>query len=142
MPDIRPTAHPAFRFKVEIAGITQAVFNECTLPTVEWDVQELKEGGLNTYVHQLPGQRKVGKLTLKTGLGLASLLDWYKKSMNQQWERKAVTVILLDNAHQEVMRWNITNAYPISWKSPTLESDDNSVAIEELVLACNEVTVE
>lgn len=141
MPLRRPVAHPSFRFRVEIAGITQAVFNECTLPTVEWDTKEVKEGGLNTYVHQLPGQRKVGKLTLKSGLGLVSLLDWYKKFMNQQWERKTVTVILLDVAHQEVMRWNITGAYPISWKSPTFKSDDNSVAIEELVLACNEVTV-
>ena len=142
MPVQRATAHPAFRFRVEISGITQAVFNECVLPTVEWDTQELKEGGLNTYVHQLPGQRKVGKLTLKSGLGLASLLDWYKKFMNQQWERKTVTIILMDVARQEVMRWNITGAYPISWKSPTLKHDDNSLAIEELVLACNEITVE
>jgi phage tail-like protein len=138
----RPTANPAFRFKVEISGVTQAVFTECILPTVEWDVQELKEGGQNTYVHQLPGQRKVGKLTLKTGLGTKSLLDWYKKCMNQEWERRSVTIILLDVAHQEVMRWNINGAFPTSWKSPTLKSDDNSVAIEELVLACNEVTVE
>jgi phage tail-like protein len=142
MPVQRPTAHPAFRFRVEISGITQGVFSECTLPTVEWDVQEVKEGGLNTYVHQLPGQRKVSKLTLKTGLGRANMLEWYKKFMNQQWERKSVTVIMLDSAHEEVMRWNITGAYPISWKGPTLKHDDNSVAIEELVLACNEVTVE
>lgn len=139
---VAPIAHPSFRFLVEFSGNVQAVFSECTLPSVEWDVLEVKEGGQNEYIHQLPGHRKASKMTLKTGLGSQSLLAWYKKCMGQQWERKTVTVILLDVAHKEVMRWNMADAIPIRWKSPTLKSDDNSIAIEELELACGAVTVE
>jgi hypothetical protein len=29
----RPEAYPAFRFAVQIDGITEAVFSECTLPS-------------------------------------------------------------------------------------------------------------
>lgn len=139
---VTPIAHPTFRFLVQFSGSVQAVFSECTLPTVEWDILEVKEGGQNEFIHQLPGQRKAAKMTLKTGLGSKSLFEWYKKCMGQQWERKTVTVILLDVAHKEVMRWNMANAIPIRWKSPTLKSDDNSIAIEELELACGTVTIE
>lgn len=60
--------HPGFRFVVAINGIPAAVFTECSLPNIEWDILEVKEGGLNSYVHQLPGLRKSSKITLKRGL--------------------------------------------------------------------------
>lgn len=136
-----PEVHTAFRFVVKIDGINQAVFTECTLPSIEWDVEEVKEGGLNTYVHQLPGLRKAAKVILKNGIGTGDLLDWYKKVMNQEYARRPVTITLLDVAHERVMDWNITDAYPIKWSGPRLKSDDNTVAVETLELACGEVTV-
>lgn len=57
--------HAAFRFVVDVGDKRQGVFTECTLPTVEWEVEEVKEG-LNSYVHQLPGRRKAARITLKT----------------------------------------------------------------------------
>ena len=31
-------AYPAFRFAVQIEGVTEAVYTECTLPSLEGDV--------------------------------------------------------------------------------------------------------
>ena len=136
-----PDVHTAFRFVVKIDGINHAVFTECTLPNIEWEVEEVKEGGLNSYVHQLPGRRKASKITLKNGVGTGSLLAWYKQTMAQTYERRPVTITLLDVAHQRVMDWNIKDAYPVKWTGPQLKADGNTVAVETLELACGEVTV-
>ena len=136
--------YPGFRFVVTISGITGAVFTECTLPTIEWDVQEVKEGGLNSYTHQLPGLRKITKVTLKRGLVKEGLLDWYQAVMNGEFAdaRRTITITLKDSMRQDVYSWNIANAYPTKWTGPQLKSDDNTIAVETLEIACGEVTVE
>ena len=145
MPDdekIRKQTFPAFRFIINVDGKTQAAFTECTLPTIEWEIEEVKEGGLNTFTHQLPGQRKAGKITLKNGVGKSELVDWYLESMSESFKRKSVAVTLLDLTHQPVITWNLSDAYPVKWTGPALKSDANSVAIQSLDLACGEISVE
>ena len=76
---------PAFRFVVSVDGEAIGAFTECALPTVEWETEEIKEGGLNTFVHQLPGRRKANKITLKNGVGVAQdLVNWYIQSQTRQ----------------------------------------------------------
>lgn len=138
----RPNVNPAFRFLVEIDGINEAVFTECSLPAVEWDTLEIKEGGKNEFVHVLPGRRKAAKVTLKSGLGTSGLLKWYKACMSEGWVRRKVTVRWLDVAHEEVMNWQLQGAFPTKWASPSFKTDDNTIALETLELACEEITVE
>ncbi len=134
-------ANAAFRFVVKIGDSAEAVFTECTLPVLELEVEELKEGGLNNHVHQLPGPRKSARLTLKNGVGKSSIVEWCKKAMAGTFEKKGVTVMLLDAARNPVITWNIEEAYPIKWTGPNLKSDDNSIAIQTLELACGPITV-
>lgn len=132
----------SFRFVVAIDGSPTAAFTECTLPTIEWDAEEVKEGGLNTYVHQLPGQRKQSTVTLKNGVGIVSdLMSWYIMTMNERFRRRRVTITLLNRYHAPVMVWHIENAYPLKWTGPQLQSDTNTIAIQTLELACGEVIV-
>jgi phage tail-like protein len=143
MPTIkRPNVNPAFRFLVEIDGINEAVFTECSLPAVEWDVLAIKEGGKNEFVHQLPGRRKAANVTLKSGLGTKGLLKWYKSCMSESWNRRKVTVRWLDLTHKEIMNWQLQGAFPTKWAAPSFKTDDTSIALETLVLACEEITVE
>jgi len=138
---IRSQTYPAFRFVVDIEGERQAVFTECTLPAVDWEVQEVKEGGLNTYTHQLPGRRKASKISLKNGVGKSQILDWYLKAMSETYTRKSVTITLLDSTGSPVMVWDIKDAYPVKWTGPQLKTDANAIAIQTLDLACGEVIV-
>lgn len=132
----------SFRFVVAIDGAPTAAFTECTLPTIAWDAEEVKEGGLNTYVHQLPGQRKRTTVTLKNGVGIASdLMAWYIATMNERFRRRRVTITLLNRYHVPTMVWHIENAYPLKWTGPQLQSDNNTIAIQTLELACGEVIV-
>ncbi len=138
---IRGQVNAAFRFVVDIEDERQAAFTECSLPTLEWEVEEVKEGGLNVYTHQLPGRRKSARVSLKNGVGKSKLLDWYLSTLSQQSERKKVTITLLDLALKPVLVWHIENAYPIKWTSPQLKSDENAVAIQTLELICGNISV-
>jgi phage tail-like protein len=138
---LRTQSIAAHRFLVEVDGVPLAAFTECTLPAIEWDVEDLKEGGLNVFVHQLPGQRKSARISLKNGVGKSSLMEWYMDAMTEKIVRKPVTVTLLDSLHNPVLAWQIENAYPVKWSGPSLKSDTNAIAIQTLDLACGEITI-
>lgn len=141
----RTEVHAAFRFAIQIDGITEAVFTECTLPSLEVDVTQQMEGGLNNAVHQIPGRVKAGKITLKRGITTASdLLTWYvdlAQGKIEDSERK-VSVVMYDSLSEEVLRWNFQKAFPSKWSGPTFSSATSQVAIETLELSYLSVDVE
>ncbi len=139
--DIRALTNPAFRFVVDVDGEAQAAFTDCTLPVIEWEIEEIKEGGLNTFTHQLPGRRKGAKVTLKNGVGSSSLIDWYIETMSESFQRKPLTITLLNSQLETVMTWHVADAYPVKWTGPQLKSSENSIAIQTLEFACGEVSV-
>jgi phage tail-like protein len=133
---------PAFRFIVNVDGVAIGAFTECTLPSIEWEVEEVKEGGLNTYIHQLPGHRKSAKITLKNGIGVGKqLLSWYTQNLSEKFSRRTVTISLLNSLLVPILILDIKEAYPIKWTGPQLKTDDNTVAIQTLELACGEIVV-
>jgi phage tail-like protein len=134
-------AYPAFRFLISVDKQAQAAFTECDLPSIELEVEEIKEGGQNSYPHQLPGRRKAARVSLKNGVGKCALLDWYFTILNGQIKRKSVSIALLDETQQPVMIWDLEGAYPFKWSGSQLRSSDNSIAIQTLELACTEVTI-
>jgi phage tail-like protein len=139
---LRKMLTPAFRFVVTIDGEALAAFTECTLPTMDLDVETVKEGGLNTYQHQLPGPRKAATISLKNGVGVARrLLALYSNAMSGQPTRVHVTVTLLSPLLTQIMVLDIKDACPVKWIGPQLKTDDNTVAIQTLELTCGEVTV-
>lgn len=137
-----PQVNANFRFVVEVDGERQAAFTECSLPAIQWEVQEVREGGLNTYTHQLPARRKAARLTLKNGVGKSELLGWYLEQMDEAFQRKNITVTLLNSLREPVMSWHLAEAYPVKWSGPALKSDAAAVAIESLEFACGEIRVE
>lgn len=130
---------PSFRFMVQVNGIPFGVFTECTLPSIEWETEEVKEGGLNTYTHQLPGRRKSTTVTLRNGVGLSPFMEWYLKSMDGTIIRRAVIITLFSSLRAPVMVLQISDAYPVKWEGPQLKSDDTNIAVQSLELACGSV---
>ena len=133
---LRFLSTPAFRFVVTIGGRPLGAFTECSLPTLEIELEEVKEGGLNTYVHQLPGRRKSARLTLKNGVGVYSeIMIWYIQTLDEKYDRRRVSVALMNSVFMPMMVWDLEEAYPVKWSGPQLKSDDNTVAIQTLELA-------
>ena len=138
---MRQQINASFRFVVDVDDERQAAFTECTLPNIEWESQELKEGGLNTYTHQLPGRRKATKVSLKNGIGKSELLNWYIEAISKTVSRKKLTITLLNSLQETVIVWDIENAYPIKWSGPQLRTSENTIAIQTLEFICGDVTV-
>jgi phage tail-like protein len=139
-----PDAHPAFRFTVQIDGLPGATFTECTLPALEVEIEEQKEGGYNLGTHPLPGRVRRGTLTLKRGVaGGSDLMTWYTQVIQGQLiaARKEVSVTLLDDAGAPVIRYDFHMAFPTKWSGPELSAGSSAIAIESLELAYEMVTV-
>lgn len=123
------------RFVVEINNQRMAAFTECTLPNLEIEVAEQKEGGQNEYVHMLPVRRKSGRLTLKSGLtNNADLLKMYLKALdgNVKDATCKLSVVMLDRKSKELARWDFGQAIPVKWSGPQMKSDQTAVLIETL----------
>lgn len=137
--------HAGFRFTVEVEGMHNAYFTECKLPNFQVETQDIKEGGQNTFTHKIPVRVNPGPITLRHGVTHGSdLLKWYLQVLSGDMENatRQVTVYMTDITGQPLMTWNFRHAYPTKWSGPTLKTDDNSVAIEEIEFVFHGFTVE
>ena len=153
MPDTMSTisrvltnATPSFRFVVLVNETPYGVFTDCDLPVVEWKMEPIREGGLNTRVHQLLGRRQETTLTLKNGVGTSPLIEWYLATMAGNFAvqgglRRTATIILLNSLKVPVMTWHIEEVMPKKWTGPQLKTSENSVAVQTLELVCGEITI-
>ena len=125
-----------FNFLVEIDGIRQGGFSDCSGFGASTDPVEYREGGENTTSRKLAGQTKYTNITLKWGLtDSRELYDWYRNVINGKVDRKNGSIVLLDTTGQEKVRWNFYNAWPTKWDGPDFSAKANDIAIETLELA-------
>jgi phage tail-like protein len=132
----QPYPYASFRFRVEIEGIIVAQVSEVTGLQSETETEPYEEGGVNDFVHQLPGRTKYQRITLKRGItDMEDLWRWRRDVVNGMIRRKNGSVILLDSTGEEKWRWNFTGAFPVKWSGPDLRADSATVAFESIELA-------
>ena len=125
-----------FNFVVEIEGITQAGFSDCSGFGSSTDPIEYREGGMNTTVHKLPGLTKHTNITLKWGLtDSTELCNWYNDIVNGKIARKNGSIVLLDLDGTEKVRWNFFNGWPTKFDHPDFNAKGTDVAVETLEIA-------
>jgi len=125
-----------FNFLVEIDGITQAGFAECSGFELSTDPIEYREGGENTTVRKLPGLTKYANITLKWGLtDSKDLYSWYRDVVRGKIQRRNGSIIVLDVDGAEKVRWNFTDGWPTKYNPSDLNAKGNEVAIETLEIA-------
>jgi len=137
-PGQQPVYFRAFQFLVEIDGITPARFQEVGGVDTTVDVIEYREGGDILGPRKLPGQNKRSNLTLKRGYtDDKQIWTWVEDVMTGRTEkiRKNISVVQLDMAGQEVMRWNLFNAFPVKYTAPSFNAKGNDLSIETLEVA-------
>jgi phage tail-like protein len=142
MPTTRVDPYRGFNFLVEIDGITQAGFQEVSGLDASTDPVDYREGadGGNA-VRKLSGLNKYSPITLKRGITDSDeLWKWRKTVIDGKTERKNGSIVLLNEAGQEKLRWNFSNAWPSKWTGPAFNSTGSSVAVETLELQHEEVT--
>jgi phage tail-like protein len=133
----RTDPYKNFNFKVEIPDIQSAGFSICVIPDSSVDVIEYREGGDDvTGVRKLPGRVRYSNLVLKRGLtNSQDLWNWYKNVATGVADKRQVTVTLLDDTRNPVMKWIFYNAWPTKYETSPLQGKDNDVVIESLEIA-------
>ena len=130
-------------FFIEIDGVDQGGFTECTGLQAEVEVTDFQEGGNNGFIHKLAGRTKWTNVVLKTGVTDSNdLWEWFQDVSRGDFERKDVSVVLYDSEQNEVRRWNLREAFPSNWVGPAFNADKQAVAIETLELAHHGFEVE
>jgi phage tail-like protein len=125
----------AYHFQVDFMGMT-AGFTECSGLEVEVTPIRYREGGAGQVVHVIPGPVSYGDITLSYGLTQSrELWDWLLGAVHGNVERRNVSILMLDSTGQtEVMRWNLTTAWPARWRGAPLDALNREIAIETLTL--------
>jgi phage tail-like protein len=129
----------SFCFRAEIDSIFVSSFSEATGLTFETEVQNLREGGVNSHEWQLAGPTKFpSKVILKRGLADADALwSWYLDVMDGFIVRRRITIVLLNHAGEERWRWVFRGAYPVKWSGPEFRAGTAEVAFESIELVHN-----
>ena len=118
---------------VEIEGIKQAGFTDCTGFGSTTEPTEINEGGLNEFSRKLPGRTKRNNITLKWGMTDSRVLyDWYRGVVRGEIIRLDGSIVVFDLQGAEVARWNFYHAWPTKWEGPAFSAKGNEAAIETL----------
>ena len=126
----------SYNFKLEIGGVSEGHFTECSGLSVKIESIAYREAGNNQLVRHIPGPVDYSAVTLKYGVTKSrELWDWMVKAAEGNVERRNVSILLLDSqGDNEVMRWNLQDAWPSEWQGAALNASDKALAIETLTL--------
>jgi phage tail-like protein len=137
----RTEPYRGFNFLVEMDGITQAGFQECTGLDSQTAIIEYREGADPNHSRKLTGLNSFSPITLKRGVTDSDeLWKWRLTAVEGKVERKNGSIVLLDESGAEKIRWNFSNAWPTKWTGPAFNSIGNSIAVESLEITHEEIT--
>lgn len=127
---------PAFRFTVSFDDLPPVGFSDCTGLSSEVEVQEYAEGGLNTHTWKFAGRSKQANVTFKRGIVSKVLWDWYRAIASGEFRARNCTIYVHDaSGSEDVLEFQLTDAFPVKWQGPDLVAGQNNLAIETMEVA-------
>jgi phage tail-like protein len=131
-------AQTRFEVTIPALGVQVGFYTELTGMSLQVDVMEYPEGGLNTYVHKLPGRVKHNNVTLKRGVtNENALLEWVKANSATPTD---MSVKLYDSEGTPIRSWKFAGAYPVKWTGPDVNAGGTTVMTESLEIAHNGIS--
>jgi len=139
------TPFTTFNFKVELtldgeaAPLCNAAFAECDGLDMTMEIKTIREGGNNNQPIHLIGPVNYGQLTLKRGMTeTLDLWNWFEKVLQKgQWGLRADgrVVMLAADGKTEQVQFDLGGCLPVKIKAPGLNAKDGLLAIEEMQIA-------
>jgi phage tail-like protein len=127
-------------FILSVPGIdTIGAFSRCTGLEMSFEMYEYAEGGINDYVHKLPGRLLFPNLVLERGLtDSTALLQWFAQTKTKA-QTKEVTLTAKSGSTQR--QFTFADAFPVRWIGPTFDSNAAGVGTESLEIAHSGLTL-
>lgn len=139
----RKNPYQKFNFLVDIDSFAKAGFKTVTGLEKKVNVVEYRDGGDNNSKRKEPGWTDYPNITLSRGMSDdKDLITWANESMNLDGVKKTSTqakrdmTITLQDARQEpVRRWQVYDAFVVSYKFDDLDADSDDFLIENVEIA-------
>jgi phage tail-like protein len=129
-----PDPVPGNIFAVD-AGEAIGYFTEVSGLTMEYDVVEYQEGGVNDFVHKLRGRMKFTNLVLTRGITHEeSFTKWFLEC-REKTARRDLSVTMLASDLSPIRTWSFAGAFPVKWTGPGLKAGSGEIAIEQIEIA-------
>ena len=129
---------PSFRFLVFLGNHGTVAFQEVSGLDTEYDVIEYR-GGNNPQFQfpTMPGLKKHSDIILKKGMFKSdtSIFDYFSRVKMNTVVKETVVIQLLDEEDKPLFTWTLQNAFPKKVSGTSMNAKTSEVAIEELVLA-------
>jgi phage tail-like protein len=132
----------SFCFKVTInaAGISEATgfFKSVGGLSIETEVIDYREGGLNDTTHKIIGATKYKNIVLKRGFSGMELISWREQWLNGPPKKRAFGTIQQLSpkpGSAPIATWTFTEAFPVKWELSELDASKSEVLIETLEIA-------
>ena len=130
---VRVDPYRSFNFRVEISGTTTASFRECSGLSTDGDAVDYREGTDPNTMRKLPGLRKYANVVLKRGYTQnLELWGWYGNITNGIPDRRTVSIILMNEEHEDVLRWELAFAWINKLEGASFNAAASEVAIETI----------
>jgi phage tail-like protein len=140
----RRDPYRSFNFQLEIDNVPLGAFSECSGLTAEGDAVDYREGtDRQPNVRKLFGLRKYTNIILKRGYTQdKSLWDWHDNIVNGIPDRRNVTIVLMNEQRQPVLRWHAENAWVNKIEGPSFKASGNEVAMESVEIIHEGLTID
>lgn len=137
------TPIPSFYFGVSIGNVDDidSHFQEVSGLEAEIEMEEVIEGGNNSFKYRLPVRTSYRNLVLKRGIILreSRLYSWIESVLFQESnldnpiEFNALDVNLLNGKDKDVVKnWRFEKAFPVKWSLSNFNAQENGLAIESI----------
>jgi phage tail-like protein len=127
---------PSFRFTVAFDDLPPGGFTDCTGLQSETEVLEYAEGGLNLHTWKFHGRSKQPNVVFKRGIVNKVLYDWYLAVASGDFKSRNCTILVQDpSGSEEVLEFQLADAFPAKWNGPELAAGQNNLALESLEVA-------
>jgi phage tail-like protein len=112
--------------------------------SVEYDMEEYKEGGENRFTHKLPVRTKYADMVLKRGMVTGSeVIAWCLRAFRERLFSPAdVNVILMNEKGEPLRTWKVVHAIPKKWQVSDLNANENAIVIETIELSYRYFTIQ
>jgi phage tail-like protein len=130
-----------FNFRLELDNSSVAGFREVSGLSFTVDPVEYREGtDIPLHPRKKPGMTKFANISCKRGeTNDKQLYQWYANVLNGIPDRRDGAIVLQDEQHQDVLRWEWTAGWICKWEGPSLNATTNDLAIEAIEICVERV---
>ena len=138
----------AFYFRVEFGldGIrdNDSRFQEVSGLSSLGEVEEIREGGENRFIHRLPKAVQHSNLILKRGLiSDSKIIAWINDilggGLSVPIKPVEIIVTLLNEQNEPAISWKVEKAFPVKFVVGSFKANSNEVAIESIEFAYSQL---